>query len=152
MVLRNTRPSAIIKQNNTAQRGFIYEALDGKYVLRPACSESCVLDVAGSGTMLAEMHSCSGLTQSTVHIPGQMQPAICPRPVPYAAPRRVLLWDTTLLKVIAPSAAPSPTAWRATPLVPVRMAPRVWLCTRQSCASLILPRFICRTDKSRPTP
>jgi hypothetical protein len=37
--------------DNAGQRWFIYEALDGQYVLRPACSDDCVLDVAGSGTI-----------------------------------------------------------------------------------------------------
>lgn len=32
------------KLNNSAQRWFIYENYDG-YVLRPACSSTCVLDV-----------------------------------------------------------------------------------------------------------
>ena len=36
--------------NNSGQRWYVYEALDGEYVLRPACSQDCVLDVSGSGT------------------------------------------------------------------------------------------------------
>lgn len=36
--------------DNAGQRWFIYEAADGQYVLRPACSDDCVLDVSGAGT------------------------------------------------------------------------------------------------------
>jgi hypothetical protein len=36
--------------DNSGQRWYIYEALDGKYVLRPACSADCVLDVFNLGT------------------------------------------------------------------------------------------------------